>query len=453
MPPEAKKVARKQKKPFLLLRLPPAVLTRIFSHTGVISLSKISLCRKLLPFTLAGLYHDVQLSIPDAVEQFAASLLRRPDLAAAVAAMRVSITAEDEQRLRGDGGTDSQLTFAELLAAGEAIPYDPTRLSLSTQLMQDILKSLVNMQSLVVDGAALAGGVLTSDFLAQLPKKVRDLGIAIHLHQDWSFVNSRALMRNVATTLPSLSSFALRRNFRDLPITLLNLPSGLDLAPRSWSLDALLLVDLLTLGPAVRSLYSSFASLRAFYLSTYGVYDDFWDDLVRLPPSLETLDLCIGLPCGLAAQFARLPDLPKLNAEHVLALPNLTTLKLRGDILSPSAWPILHTFLRLRLIALGTHVELTLPSLQAILDDADDLPDLAVIQIDICECGDRAPRVSSARARPPRRPQWPTDFCFADARKLLSAAKEQGIVVCGTVLCAAKSCNPENGHPCPGWYK
>ncbi|BGP17415.1 hypothetical protein JCM10213_003302 [Rhodosporidiobolus nylandii] len=454
MPPGAKTVARKQKKPILLLRLPPALLTRIFSYAGVVSLSNIALCRGLMPFTLAGLYYDVQLLSPDAVKQFAASLLRRPDLAAAVATMRVSITAEDEQRLQGVGVMDSQHTFAELLAAGEGIPYDPTRLLLSSQLVQGVLKSLVNMQCLVVEGAALAGGVLTSDFLSRLPQKCLHLGVALRLRQDWSFDNSRALLRNVANTLPSLSSFALRRNLRDLPITLLNLPSGFDLAPRSWTLEVFILLDLIILSPAVRSLYSSFASLRSLYLTTYYIYDDFWDDLVRLPPSLQTLDLCIGLPCAMTAHLPpHLPNLPKLKAEHILAFPNLQTLGLSGNILSPSAWPILHTFPRLRRIALGTHVELTLPSLQAILDDADDLPDLAVLQIDICECGDRAPRVSSARARPPRRPQWPTDFCFADARKLLSAAKEQGIVVCGTVLCAAKSCNAENGHPCPGWYK
>ncbi|GAA5952831.1 hypothetical protein JCM10213_007554 [Rhodosporidiobolus nylandii] len=416
------------------------------------SLDNVALSRYLLPLTLAGLYFEVTLRSPDMVEQFAASLLRRPELAAAVSDMRLLIVVDDEPRLLSDSSAGDQRTFADLSALGEAVPYDPARLTLSTQLVQDVLRSLVKLQFLTLEGAALAGSVLTSDLLAQSLKTLRHLGILVHIShtQDWSsHDNFACLPRNLATKLPSLSSVGLRHNILDLPVTLLSLPSSEALEPRSWHLDAFVLVDLLTVGPAIRNLYSSFSSLRSFGLDTYAVYDAFWDDFVRLPPSLRALNLRLTMPCSREASYR--PSLPKLGQQHAFELPNLEMLNVSGDVLGPTSWPVLHTFPHLRRIGLGRHVELTLPALQAILDDFAGLPDLAVLQLDICECGDSAPRPTSARTRRPRRPEWAEGFKFAEAKMLLSAATEAGVVVRGTVLCAAKSCIPEDGHPCPGW--
>ncbi|BGP17481.1 hypothetical protein JCM10213_004423 [Rhodosporidiobolus nylandii] len=448
----SKRGKRQKKKPFPLLRLPPAVLARIFSFEDVVTLSNLILCRALLPHTLTGLYDTVRLARPSDLARFCASLVMRPELLSAVSFLFVGTGRTGGgawMRNGSEGALDS------LLAKGgaEASVYDPDEVVGSIELLQNLLQRLPLLTYLRVSGVALVVPIFSPSFLISEPfPRLHELTVELASGEDYDPPESIAILRSLLTHLPALRALSLTGSRHQAPLTLLNLPSPSYLPPRSWRLTALRLQLWVAIPAEVRSLFSSMAhGLTHFTATPLDAYAEFMRDLAFLPPSLTHLSLTFGFPCP---RHIHKPGLPKFG-DAPLFLPSLTFLQLRGDILSPASFPVIRSFPALDYLCLGPHTQPSLSSVLSLFEFADEeeegywLSPISSLDIDICACPPGPLRGGGAG----KRPNWPPTLGYSEAKELVEELDGYGVFVGGTVLCAIRDCVKDDGHDCPRWYR
>ncbi|BGP17422.1 hypothetical protein JCM10213_003296 [Rhodosporidiobolus nylandii] len=449
MPHGAKKVVRKQKKAFPLLRLPPALLTRIFSYEDVMAPNTVALCKALLPYTLAGLHAEVALSAPAQFRQFRQSLSQHPPLSKALVALTVecgspSLTQGPRIELeKGDSPAIEEDGFSD----------NACILSLHLSPLQRLLLRLPELTYLSLSSASAVSSVLDERFWQYEPlRQVKTLALALATEEDWGMLEAAACCRILLEFLPSLRSLTFTRNLYDMPLHLLNLSPAVHLPPRSWHLQHFEMLGAMV-GPETRNLFTSWTptltNLRLLIVDP--PYADFMTDLVRLPPSIEHLALSFGFLCPQGPSV--LPG-PKLREGTTLYFPNLETLMLGGDIVSSATFAFIFATPSLVSIGFEPHVQLEADKLLAMVQDASVLPKLESLYIGICTCDGRESRFAPSR-RPPwrRRPVWPRRFGYSDAKRLIETADKADIELEGNVLCGARCCDAGDGHKCPGWYK
>lgn len=340
--------------------------------------------------------------------------------------------------------------------------YTPSRFGPGPGLVQDLLRALPTLTSLTITNQAIAASILTRAYLETSPiptvtslfvspftpplEDMRGLLATLEGEPDNPF--AAPFLGNLVL-LPHLETLTVAHSFLDFPLDVLNLSPDVALSARSLNLREAYIDQAFLVTGEIRNLASALrVGLTAFTLDVGTAHADVVDVFLRLPPSLERLVVRVGsIPCGTSSctfSLSRKIDGPALD------FPHLTSLELKGDIVSPPAFIAMRRLSHLEHLTLGEHVQYSLASLLSLLPSPASSPPntstsrLRRLTLDIC---------SSASLESPadeeRGANWPCELGPADARELLRAAEVSGVVVGGTVRCAAKACGDRAGHTCP----
>ncbi|GAA5839640.1 hypothetical protein JCM9279_006005 [Rhodotorula babjevae] len=392
-PPQRRKMTR-----CILPTLPPDLLLRIFRPA--ISLKNVALSKALLPHTLAALAYSVQLWSLAALTSFCCAVERRPFLAAAVEHIDLLVARPDDI----DRDVDWWLPASSTAGAGQLgknrkelesrknRPHVPDQLVVGPGLLRDLIRLLPRVRTLHVVGLEVYRILLARKFLEERPfPHLHGLILGVdpdYVGEDLREPDDYALFANLSL-IPTLRCVILETSAHDLPTSRLNLDVATSLAPRSLYLPTLQVLDFGRLGPEASTLFSALRpGLTSLVVSCQSFYKSFDADLIRLPPTVVTLSLTVGLKCPFyfAATGGKVDD-PLLP----VALPNLQHLRLGGPLVSPSTFPnVIEHLADLRSLAFGTHADLDAAQLLAYLRrrTAPSAPPstLTVLQIDLCRC-------------------------------------------------------------------
>ncbi|GAA5907476.1 hypothetical protein JCM8208_001388 [Rhodotorula glutinis] len=343
-------------------------------------------------------------------------------------------------------------------------------------LVQDLLRA-VPLRHLRIGNPSLATAVLTREFLETLPlKELTHLVITpfTRPHDDLGRVFRRELAKAPSASrheperaadrsqqdlvrsylanlslLPSLERLSIGAVGWNLPVGTLNLDPSDPLPPRSLHVQRFALPSSFILPVEVRSLAAALAiGLTSFELDALGVGTDLDDLLMRLPPTLKRLVVRLGrsrCPCPYVTSYSG-----QIGAA-ALDLPNLVSLELKGDIVSPSTLAAISRLSHLERLTLGEHTQYDLAALLALLPrsdpDLDPSPPSTTIPspprplrrltLDICSCPPNEEDL--VRSTPGTAPRWPSGFGTPAARELLREATKGGVVV------AAGACEGRTG--------
>ncbi|GAA5949222.1 hypothetical protein JCM10213_008248 [Rhodosporidiobolus nylandii] len=446
--------ARQNKKPFPFLRLPHPVLVRVFSYKGVLPVQNLTICKALLPATLDALFAFARLVTPTQLRMFCLALARQPAFLRSVRGLRIG-SAGKVYAGKGEENWDEAGEGSEGLARlfGDCESGQGDTLPVNSGLVKALVSRLPLLTDLKLSTVSLVAIFFDVDFLKHGPlplPALRVLRLKICTHEGLNMPQAASLLHNLSEYLPSLHTLYLSRTIYSMPLDLLNLSPASRLPPRSWPLETFALC-LVTLKPEIRNAFSAFSSLTRLVLRILErPYAKLMDDLARLPPTLRELVLNWGVSCPGKHQ----PDsLPRFGGSVQPYFPHLQQLLLAGDIVDASTFALLHTFPSLASLTLGVHTQIIADRLLALVDDVEALPLLDELVVDICACPPPSLKFPSSRQPLKRRPIWPREFGYSEAKRLIEAADEAGVELSGTVLCAARSCDKADGHDCPRWYR
>ncbi|BGP17512.1 hypothetical protein JCM10213_008246 [Rhodosporidiobolus nylandii] len=440
----------------LFVHLPQSVLSQIFSYAGVLTNKNLALCKVLLPHTLGALFFEVRLLTLWQLAQFGASCAGQLLALDAVRTLHLG-TASDWREIPGGGGQLERMVGKR--RAGENVPYDPDALLIGVGFVQDLLALLPKLRALRLIGEALVVEVLEQPYLATgALSRVKSLGLCLLAGEDYDADEAAGICRSLALHLPSLEQLCLDGNQGELPCDLLNLSPHVYLPPRSLDVQSLFFRQILAIHEECRTLFSSLtASLDVLDIETIHLYPNFMSDLALLPSSLTDLSLDCGIACP--DYLSHRQEFPKLG-EIPLFLPNLEHLHLTGDVVSSATFDLLRQLPSLRCLLLAEHTQFSLSQILhavTLLSSRNISPvshkPAPILRVRICACPPSSPKFASSRQSSKHYPNWPREFGYSDAKRLIEAAGEAGVELSGTVLCAARSCKKDDGHVCPRWYK
>ncbi|GAA5941689.1 hypothetical protein JCM3775_003635 [Rhodotorula graminis] len=485
-PPQRRKTTR-----CILPTLPPDLLQRIFRHDRAITLDNAALSKALLPHTLSALAYSVQLWSLTTLTSFCCALERRPFLVDGVEHVELAVARPEDvdadvewwTPASSSAGAGQLAKSRKELASRKKRPQVPEQLVVGPGLLRDLFRLLPRMRTLRAVGLEVYRILLAPDYLEEKPFP-RLAGIVLgvdpdYLGEDLREPDDNALFANLSL-ISTLRSVILETSAHDLPVTRLNLGTATYLAPRSLYLPTLQVLDFGRIGPEASTLFSALRpGLTSLVISCQSFYKGFDTDLIRLPPTVVTLSLTVGLPCPFffAPAVAPKVDSPVL----ALALPNLRHLHLSGPLVSPSTFPnVIERLADLRTLTLGTHTDLDGAQLVAFLrrrrrtalsprPSPSPAPSLAALHIHLCGCDpstdtlalepglvrrSAALRYHSDQFKLARKPNWPPGLSEDDMREVARVGQEKGVVIGGSCVCALGMCggDGEGGHRCPeGW--
>ena len=349
--------------------------------------------------------------------------------------------------------------------------------------MRDLFRLLPRVHVLTVVGIEVYRILLARKFLEERPfPHLHGLSLGVdadYLGEDLREPDDYALFANLAL-IPTLRTVVLETSAHDLPTGRLNLDTVTHVAPRSLYLLELQVVDFGRIGPEASTLFSALRpGLTSLVVSCQAFYKGFDDDLVRLPPTVVSLSLTVGLLCPFYFAPAVAPKID--NPLLPLALPNLRHLRLAGPLVSPSTFPaVIERLAELRTLAFGTHVDLDAAQLLAYLrrrtSPSPSAPStLTALQIDLCRCDPATDTLAldpglvrrsaalrfhgrGSRFKVARSPNWPASLGEDDAREFVRVCSGVGskggagreVQLGGSVVCALKVCGGDGfgGHRC-----
>ncbi|GAA5857009.1 hypothetical protein JCM9279_007312 [Rhodotorula babjevae] len=481
-PPSSSPVKRRQKQPksCRLVRLPTSVLRRIFNHLDDVSLDKVTLWRALEPMLVQGLYRVVTLDTARKIRSFATALVEHPERGRLVETLLLDQLALTRTRTRGkDPGVE--LECGEK-GAGQLhdLATAPLRkdLVIGIGLLKDIVQRLPRVDALTVCGDQLAGHLFSPAVAAQ-PDFARLGHVYIILAPAVGSPRVPALWRHLSA-IPDLHLLVVHNLDPAAAGTMLNLDPATHLAPRSLHVTTLSLTEAASFGPGLRHVLSGLAyGVEVVHLESWVSYRSILDDLVLIPPSLTRLEVSLGLsmcatPTAAADPAYRslielldratreTPDgAPLPLTTSLIALPNLVTISLQGDIVSSETFENLAGLEHLETLRLGTHTRFETSDVVEFVWAASALETLWV---EVCCCvplavagAARGSARAAARASStstssptPTKPTWRPGFSLTDARTLVDECFECGVVVGGTIACASGRFGPDT-HSCEGW--
>ncbi|BGP01083.1 Proteophosphoglycan ppg4 [Rhodotorula toruloides] len=409
-----------------LCRLPPDVLHRIL--VANVTAKHLALCKEMLPRVLRAIFSNADIYGAKRLAQFACSIKIRPSNARFVRDFTFSDASRLESRegrLRWDpsrakAGAGQLAPSIEALEEMHVRSYRPDSMTVGFGLLKDVLRLLPNLATLALCGTPLIPPIFAPDYLDTLPfPKLEEVSLmaVTHIGEDWDDSPLSGSALNLAS-LKSMKRFSLVRNDIAIPFDRLNLMPSVALPPRSWHLEEANLSEFGHVGPESAVLFSALSeSLRKVTIESATVHERFFDDLTRLPPSLEDLDISVGTPCS---KEGRVPHThPKLSSS-IDHLVNLRRLQLVGDVIETETFETIASLPNLVELNFGVHTALaSVPLLEIVGLRFSRLPKLAEMHVDICCCGQPS---SGCQL-----PQWPPAFNKTSARLLASAAKAAGI--------------------------
>ncbi|KPV74425.1 uncharacterized protein RHOBADRAFT_44915 [Rhodotorula graminis WP1] len=487
-----------------LCALDDFLLALIFARSGY-TRGYLTICKRISP-VIDYLFHRAPaLRSPDQLLSFCHHLEREPSRVREVNYLLIDAHCEfpvwnpPGAGLESPRGRRLQLpTGAELSElvelADEWVPpeFPSGRLVAGPALVQDLLRALP-LHRLRVGNPPLATAVLTREFVESSPlQELARLDIAPytrpdnelgrlfrldpdkdprssereHEHDSPSGPSQQDLAREFLASLcllPSLKRLSFGALGWDLPVGFLNIDPPGALPPRSLRVERFALPSSFILPVEVCSLAAALAiGLTSFELDAIGLGGQLDDLVMRLPPTLRRLVVRIGrskCPCIYDTSYSGAISAAALD------LPNLVSLELKGDVVSPSTLAGIQRLEHLERLTLGEHTQYDLAALLALLPRPAP-PDAVVppsspttpprplrrLTLDICSCPPDDEDLM--RSRPGTAPRWPSGFGAADARELLREAGPCGVVVEGPVRCAAGACEGSGEvHACHGWCR
>ncbi|GAA5857004.1 hypothetical protein JCM9279_007310 [Rhodotorula babjevae] len=443
------------------------LLIRIFSRVSAAAFDHLTICKKLAPLVNHVLHGKPSLRTTDQLVALCHHLEREP---AWLAVMR-TISLDDWTK------------FPVWAPPGGPGPTFPSgRLVAGPALVQDLLRALP-LEHIRIGNPLLAAAILTREFLETNPlPDVVELEISPFLRPDdaYDLVVGRLVHEPAQTSrcvherpdssmsspypvqpylaqlvhLPALEFLSLGAVTADLALNLLNLAPAFALAPRSLQIKHLYLPTTILMPGQLRTFAAALGTaLTSFELDALILLTSLDDVLIRLPPSLVCLVVRLG--SSHCPNQYRSTVAGTISAA-ALDLPNLVSLELKGDIVSASTFHGIQRLAHLERLTLGEHTQYDLEALLGLLPRPDAEPDaepprpLRRLTLKICSCPpDEEDLVLS---KPGTLPVWPSGFGAQDARELLREAGLSGVVVEGSVRCAAGMCEGGGkGSACAVW--
>ncbi|GAA5907484.1 hypothetical protein JCM8208_001390 [Rhodotorula glutinis] len=473
LPPSSAPARRRKKQPksCRLVRLPVSILRLIFGHFDQLPLNSVTLCRPLYPVLIDQLYHLVALTSPRKIRSFATVLVQHPERGRLVNTLTLH-----EQALKAS--KDAPVDFEREMGAGQLHDRESAPsckdLVIGIGLIKDIVYLLPRVNQLVIWGDQLAT-YLFSPVVAAHPAFPRPRNVYLILDSETDSTRAPALWRHVGAA-PDLQLLVVHN--LDPPATgsILNLDPAAYVAPRSIHIKDFALKQAAALGPGLGHLLRGLASgIERVNFETLVTYRSILDDLVLIPPTLKLLEVSLGLsecttPTAAADATYRFlktfmrdePDAALVPlTKSLVALPNLVTVSLQGDIVTPATFEYLVELEHLETLRLETHTRFETSDVVKFVQGA---PALKTLWVEVCCCVPLGPvRAPSRPARPAARapssstptspstkPTWRAGFDLDDARTLISECVVCGVQIGGSIACASrlfKACVPE----CQGW--
>ncbi|GAA6010063.1 hypothetical protein JCM10207_007541 [Rhodosporidiobolus poonsookiae] len=446
----------------LLLHLPLSVLQRIFT-TSVVTPANFLICKALLPATLGALYHNAHIHSRRTLVNFAAALTRNPHCLEHVHVLEVDFADEPRRDVPLEEGPDEGLVedLVRAKAGRRAAAFEPNRWKATPAVFRTLVHALKHLSSLDITGSPLFRALMSLDSTHKTwPVHFGALFIDFIEDDDLTASDKAAAFCRLFTDFPSMEALFIGMwGSTTLPLTLLNLSPSTTLPARSSHLRHVEIKHARWLGPELRHLTAALgSSLTALALCSLSAHPRLNDDLDVLPTSLVNLRIELGPTCPVAPSSSR-PPIPHLDPSVLVRLPNLSHLHLSGNVLLPPDLLRLRALPRLVSLTLGEHVALAAEPLAAwVFADTyaapgDRVSPLAFLTLNVCVC---PPWSSDALARHRQRQRgdaslrarWPAKLPREKAGDVVRAARKAGIVVDGSLVCALKMCDEEDGHEC-----